>query len=430
MPVRKIFLAAFCCGLVGLFAGVPAAGATTDTYWSQLWGIRAVKADKAWSTGTGKGATIAVVDTGVDMTHPDLRANIVPGHDFVDNDSDPSDQFGHGTHVSGIAAAVANNGIGVAGVAPGARIMPVRVLDASGSGSDSVIDEGIRYAADHHADVINLSLSDGVAVEDVTGDARASACDYAWSKGSICVVAAGNDGLFRTEWQNAKAVIVTATGPDNSQASYATSVGFAAWGIAAPGGEDDQGQASQEILSTWWSKDGKRYAYAAGTSMAAPHVSGALAILRGLGLSPQRAVDRVLGTATNIGSSFTFGHGLLNVEAAVAGLKQTHVSSSTTPAPARSGGSSAPAPSSSSNQAPPEGTSAPAPASSGGAKATGSSSQGTVAAVPRSSPALALFSPAPQRPRGAAWTIGFVVVGIAACGAGVASLALRRRLRG
>src|SRR5207248_8596592 len=123
-----------------------------------------VGADKAWATGTGKGVTIAIVDTGVDLTHPDLAAHIVPGQNFIEPGRPPQDDFGHGTHVAGIAAAVANNGIGVAGVAPGANIMPVRVLhkerqpDGSyeGTGTSADVDAGIHWAADHGAQVINL----------------------------------------------------------------------------------------------------------------------------------------------------------------------------------------------------------------------------------------------------------------------------------
>jgi subtilisin family serine protease len=425
MTAPKVALVALCTVLIGLFAGVAPAGATNDTYWNQLWGIRHVHADEAWRTATGKGATIAIVDSGVDMSHPDLKANVVPGYDFESNDNNPSDEFGHGTLVAGVAAAVANNGIGVAGVAPGAKVMPVRVLDSTGHGGTDVIDQGIRYAADHHADVINLSLGAGTVVEDVNGDTLSSGCDYAWSKGSICVVAAGNDGLFRTEWQNTKAVIVTATGPDDTEASYATSVGFAQWGIAAPGGEDDQGQTSQEIISTYWKNGKSEYAYAAGTSLAAPHVSGALAVLRGLGLSPQAAVDRMLSTATNIGSSFTFGHGLLNVAAAVAGLKQggTKASSPHVPSPVV-GGPSSPVPVNPSSG--PASTNSPSASSQATARTTATPSPATEPASAAGSPRVAIFSPEPERHRGTGWTIGFVLVGIAVAGAGVASFALRR----
>src|SRR5207247_7126716 len=119
----------------------------------------------AWGRGVkGAGVTIAVVDTGVDLNHPDLASHLVAGKDLVAGKTDcppgPQDEYGHGTHVAGIAAAVTNNGIGVAGTAPDASIMPVRVLDPSGSGDIDTIIAGIKYAADHGAKVINRSLGD------------------------------------------------------------------------------------------------------------------------------------------------------------------------------------------------------------------------------------------------------------------------------
>ncbi len=304
--------------------GVPHANASGDQYTSALWGIRKVRAEAAWGSGTGQGVTIAIVDSGVDLAHEDLRANIVAGHDFVDNDSDPSDEVGHGTHVAGIAAAVANNGVGVAGVAPNAKIMPVRVLDEEGGGSLSRIEEGVRWAVTHGADVVNLSLSSDVITEFLTGGTLTDAVNFAWSRGVIAVISAGNDQLFRSELRRAKAMVVTATTPDDRKASYATGVGFAPWGIAAPGGTSDGGEKNM-IFSTWWDPDGRAYAYAMGTSMATPHVSGAAALLRSMGLSPQETVNRLLHSAKDLGSrgqDSTFGYGRLDVAAATRGGSQ------------------------------------------------------------------------------------------------------------
>ncbi|MGH2758400.1 MAG: S8 family serine peptidase [Actinomycetota bacterium] len=297
---------------------VPDANASTDLYSGSLWGIRTVRAEAAWNAATGRGVTIAIVDSGVDATHEDLRANVVPGYDLVDNDADASDEAGHGTHVAGIAAAVANNGLGVAGVAPNAKIMPVRVLDADGVGSLSRIEEGVRWAVDHGADVVNLSLSADFITEFLTGGTLTDAVNFAWSRGVIPVISAGNESLFRSELRRAKAIVVTATTPDDRKASYATGVGFAPWGIAAPGGTSDGGQENM-IFSTWWASDEKAYAYAMGTSMATPHVAGAAALLRSMGLSPKQTVDRLLNTAKDLGSrgnDSTYGHGRLDVAAA------------------------------------------------------------------------------------------------------------------
>ncbi len=320
-PLRP--LAAVAIALLACTIG-PQALASTDHYTSALWGMKKVRAEAAWSSGTGQGVTIAIVDSGVDMSHEDLSANVVAGYDFVDRDADPSDEAGHGTHVAGIAAAVANNKIGVAGVAPQAKIMPVRVLDENGEGSLSDIEEGVRWAVDHGADIVNLSLGSDFLTEFLTGGTLTDAVNYAWSKGAIAVVSAGNEQLFRSELRKAKAMIVTATTPSDAKASYATGAGFAPWGISAPGGTNEGGEKNM-ILSTWWEPDSpgggaeRRYAYSMGTSMAVPHVSGAAAVLRGLGFTPQRTVERLLQTARDLGSNGrdnVFGHGLLDVAAA------------------------------------------------------------------------------------------------------------------
>ncbi|HYZ93823.1 MAG TPA: S8 family serine peptidase [Actinomycetota bacterium] len=308
------------CALLAVVA--PTASAATDQFADSLWGMQKIRARAAWAAGTGKGVTVAIIDSGVDPNHEDLAKNIVGGYDVVDKDFDPRDEEGHGTHVAGIVAAVANNGLGVAGVAPAAKIMPIRVLDTDGAGSQSDIEDGVHWAVDHGAQVVNLSLGADVIVEFLSGGTLTDAVNYAWSKGVIPVVSAGNDGLFRSELRGAKALVVTATTPDDRIAPYATGVGFAEWGIAAPGGTDDGGEKNM-ILSTFWDRTGKRkYAYQMGTSMAAPHVAGAAALLRGMGLSPQQTVNRLLSTAKDLGPrgrDSTFGAGRLDVKAATLG---------------------------------------------------------------------------------------------------------------
>src|SRR3954467_1839681 len=141
--------------------GQPGTGVVNDPLFPKQWGLDQIHAPAAWARGDkGAGVTIAVVDTGVDLNHPDLESQLVAGKDLVaDSKNDcppgPQDENGHGTHVAGIAAAVTNNGIGGAGTAPDASIMPVRVLDADGSGDIDTIVAGIKYAADHGAKVIN-----------------------------------------------------------------------------------------------------------------------------------------------------------------------------------------------------------------------------------------------------------------------------------
>jgi len=265
------------------------------------------------------GVLVAVVDTGVDGTHPALSGRVLPTIDLVGGgEGDPN---GHGTHVAGTVAG-ADAGCGSIGVAPDARILPVRVLDANGEGTSDVVADGIRKAADAGAAVINLSLGTDVVLRNVSGSGLREALDHAWAKGSIPVLAAGNDGvvggLFGSGYDDVPAVVVTATDNQDRVASYATSIGSADWGIAAPGG-DLSGEPGRDIRSAF---PGRRCALNAGTSMAAPHVSGALAALRARGLSPRDAVQRVLATAKDLGAAGvdgTYGHGLLDVPAAVGG---------------------------------------------------------------------------------------------------------------
>lgn len=181
-----------------------------DSFFNELWGLSTpttpdpgLGALDAWETTEGSGQVIAVLDTGVDLTHPDLEGNLwenpspdpveedIHGFDFVDGDGDPDDYNFHGTHVAGTAAAIAGNAQGVAGVAPEAKIMAVRVLDGDGSGNTADIAAGIEYAAEHGAGVINMSLSGPAGAGD---KAMADAIEAGGNEGVVVVAAAGNDG--------------------------------------------------------------------------------------------------------------------------------------------------------------------------------------------------------------------------------------------
>jgi subtilisin family serine protease len=353
-----------------------AAGAANDPALDRQWAIDVIGAQQAWGVGQGNGMVIAIVDTGVQLSHEDLAAKLVPGIDLVDRGSDPQDEYGHGTHVAGIAAAATDNGRGIAGVAPGARIMPVRVLDDEGSGTTANVVEGVRWAVDNGADVVNLSL--GQVAQQLTGPGFVEAVRYAWDKGVVVVVAAGNDFVLSSGFADEPALVVSATTGDDRKPDYSSGVGSAKWGMAAPGGgcqlvtcplEDD-------VLSTYWI-DGKTdgYAYLSGTSMAAPHVAGAAAVLRSLGLTPQQTVDRLLATAADIGASgrdSTFGAGRLDLAAAVAGLggspAPTPAPAPTTTAPSPTATAQNPqpvSPSPTSTQSPAPGTNPAAPPAGG-----------------------------------------------------------------
>ena len=160
-----------------------------DACFKYQWHLRQIGMPAAWKQGNGKGAVVAVIDTGVTKVGDLADTKFVPGYNFVANNANADDDHGHGTHVAGTIAESTNNGIGVAGVAYGASIMPLKVLSARGSGSMGGIAQAIRWAADHGANVINMSLGGPFAVSTL-----ASAVKYAHGKGVVVVAAAGNDG--------------------------------------------------------------------------------------------------------------------------------------------------------------------------------------------------------------------------------------------
>ncbi|MDT4940166.1 MAG: serine protease, partial [Pseudonocardiales bacterium] len=288
------------------------------------------------------------VDTGVDLNHPDLQGQLVGGVDLVSGATctpGAQDLNGHGTHVAGIAAAATNNGIGVAGTAPAAKIMPVRVLDASGSGSTDDIANGIRWAADHGASVINLSIGEGIDVAGITSVSvpielgnLSSAVDYAYSKGAVIVAAAGNETMPFCDYPSAsaKAICVAATDSTGFPSFYSNFPSRLDGGIAvrAPGG-DGSGDCVGDIWSTFWpgatgaeaeSCPPKGYEAIAGTSMATPFVSGIAAILRGAGLTNAQVMDCIKRTSSNNGSYDPVnGYGIVSAEAAVAVCTQLPV---------------------------------------------------------------------------------------------------------
>jgi thermitase len=273
-----------------------------DPLFGEQWGLPKIWAQQAWAITTGStNVVVAIVDTGIELNHPDLAGKLVRGANFVTPGLPPMDRHGHGTHVAGTAAAITNNGIGVAGVSWGARLMPVKVLDDEGRGFLSDVANGIIWAADNDADVINLSL--GTAVH---SQMLENAVNYAWNEGSVLVCSAGNTGLstprFPASYTNC--IATAATDPRDNKAFFST------WGlwvdVAAPG---------VDILSTW--VDGE-YRRAMGTSMAAPHVAGQAALLWN-GATNNSAVrrlieqnaDRIQGTGT------LWAHGRINAYRAV-----------------------------------------------------------------------------------------------------------------
>jgi subtilisin family serine protease len=303
--------------LLSFLAFASPALAAGDPLRAQQWGLDTIQADAAHATSTGSGAVVAVIDTGVLASHEDLAGRLVPGYDFIDNDADPNDGNGHGTHVTGIVAADAGNGLGIEGVAPGAKVMPIRVLGDDGSGTSDGVAKGIDYAVAHNADVINLSLG-GNAVDTVLGgdDAFTKSVQNALDKGVVVIAAAGNDTAPFCEQPAVTGPLLCVGAIDrrNMRTFYSSSGDLVAPGGSALGG------SGEDILSTY--NDGK-YAEIAGTSQATPHVSGVAALLVSLGLHGKAVTDQILKTATDAGVAGpddVYGAGILNAKAAVAGL--------------------------------------------------------------------------------------------------------------
>ncbi len=277
-----------------------------DTSYDVQWGPSKIKAPAAWDVSTGGSDTIiAILDTGVDLNHPDLKDKIVPGWDFANDDPTPQDDHEHGTHVAGIAAAETNNGIGVAGISWQARIMPVKVLDENGDGFYSHVAEGVLYACNHGAQIINLSLG-GSTYSPTLEDA----VEQAYADGCLIVAAAGNGGGdfvdYPARFPDAMAVAAT----DQSDAR----AGFSDYGpeveVAAPG---------VNIYSTLWND---KYGWKSGTSMAAPHVAGQAALIWSVCPDPTNEEVRSIidSTADDRGASgwdAYYGYGRINAVDAV-----------------------------------------------------------------------------------------------------------------
>ena len=272
---------------------------SVDNLGGNLWGLDNINAPEVWAGGTGfsgvtgEGVTVAVIDTGVDLDHPEFTGRITYGYDFVDNDTIADDGHGHGTHVAGTIAGSHNDGVGISGVAPDAQIMPIRVLDDNGSGYTSDIVEGIIWATDNGADVINMSLGGGGYSQ-----AMADAIEYASNNGTVVVMAAGNSSGNSPNYPAAHAVnygiAVGAVDQSRNMASFSNLAGNTMLDyVTAPG---------QYIYS---SVPSGNYDFLSGTSMAAPHVAGVAALLKSHdnSLSASTIEDLLTGTASNAASA-------------------------------------------------------------------------------------------------------------------------------
>ena len=279
------------------------------------WFLEKIDAPNAWLTTTGSSnITIAILDTGVDSTHPDLAPKIVPGRNIYNNNDDTRDVFGHGTPVAGVAGAASNNGIGVASVAWGCGIMPVRISDPDGMAAASTIASGLSWAADHGARVANVSYR-------VTGSKTiTSAAKYFQSKGGVVVTAAGNYSTQETAPDDPYVVTVGATDPQDVLYYYSNYGGNV--DLVAPGNN------TTTLM-------GGQYGAGGGTSFASPVVAGVAALILSANpaLTPAQVTDILKQSTDDLGApgwDITYASGRVNAAKAVSAAWATRGGEDTT----------------------------------------------------------------------------------------------------
>ena len=331
---------------------VPSAvsAASNDPRFPQQWGLHRVGAEFAWTSATGGGVLIAVIDTGVDLSHEDLKSQLVPGADFVAGDGDPSDEHGHGTLVAGVAAAATNNSKGIASVAPAAQILPVRAINQDGVGEPEDVRQAIDYSVGRAKElgrklIINLSLdglndqgSHPAPVPLPLADPRVdSAIKSAADAGAAVIIAAGNTGQASTSYDADRPGILVVGASDRNDGRWQFSSYGPGLDLLAPG---------VDVISTWWSREHgpNVYGSASGTSISVPFVSGTASLLMSKGMSSTQAADRILKTARDLGTpgrDNEHGWGLLDTAAAL-GVPRIEPTTQAPSGSARSSGGSRP----------------------------------------------------------------------------------------
>lgn len=276
---------------------------TTDPYLGSEWHVSKINASSAWDKSMGGGVTIAILDTGVDASHPDLSANMVAGWNVYDNNSNASDVLGHGTAVAGTAAAAANNALGVAGVAGSAKIMPIRISDTNGNATGSAIAQGLTFAANNGARVANISFAGLVGNSTVE-----TAAQYMKSKGGLVVVAAGNNGVNQGLSASSTMIPVAATESTDLLATWSNFGNQVA--VAAPGN------------NIWTTTKGGGYGQWWGTSFASPVAAGVVALMMSKrpDLSNSSVESLLYSSAVDLGAAgrdIYYGHGRVDANAAV-----------------------------------------------------------------------------------------------------------------
>ncbi|MBP3951187.1 S8 family peptidase [Bacillus suaedae] len=273
------------------------------------WNLNQIETDKGWSLSSGDDVVIAVLDTGVDPNHLDLKGKLVHGYNAFDDSLDFTDQHGHGTHVAGIAAALTNNVTGIAGVSAQSRILPVKVLNENGEGSSYEVAKGIYWAVQHGADVINMSLGDYHS-----SDILYDAIRYAYEEDVVLIAASGNDNVADPMYpSNYKEVLTVSAVNDARNRAFFSNFGNHV-DVAAPG---------EHIPSLF---PDNNYVVMSGTSMAAPHVAGLAGLIRSFSpeLTNKQVYEVITSTATDLGTRGYdpyYGFGEIDVEAALRSLK-------------------------------------------------------------------------------------------------------------
>ena len=279
-------------------------GVPNDPSFNSQWGMNPIQAPAAWDSTVGKPEIkIAILDTGVDQNHEDIpAAKIIANKNFTDS-STFDDNYGHGTHVAGIAAAATNNGTGVAGVGYTCSIMNYKVLNDSGSGAYDWISSGIIWAADNGAKVINMSLGGTVGSTTLK-----NAVDYAWNKGVVIVAAAGNDGVSTASYPAyySNCIAVAASDSNDAKASFSN---YGSWvDVAAPGvGIYSTLPNHSNFISTNYLSGFLNYGSLSGTSMATPFVAGLAGLVWSTtyGTSNTAVRSRIESTADQTGTIWT-----------------------------------------------------------------------------------------------------------------------------
>lgn len=294
--------------------------AVNDPYIGSEWHIGKIGASTAWDTTQGAGITIAILDSGIEATHPDLAPNLVPGYNFIDNNTNVADICGHGTWVAGSAAARDSNGIGVAGVAPRAKIMPLRIAfpyNGTCYAYSSTIASGITYAADHGVRIANVSY--GPLADD---PAILSASQYMKSKNGLVFVSAANNGIDEQEAPSTSLIAVSATGTSDTITSWSSYGAFVS--MSAPG---------EGIVTTGLNKS---YGSVNGTSFASPITAGVAALMMAAApsLDSTEIEAAMFSSARDLGVAGRdplYGYGRVDANAAVQAALKTVILKDTQP---------------------------------------------------------------------------------------------------